>query len=82
MITVDGVRITEGMKEVLKNWQNEKYLLLDCDIEAIADAVCFIACEHECPEGHNDKKAMAIIAGLSIVRKKLKVFTGKEYSNE
>lgn len=82
MITVDGVRITEGMKEVLKNWQDEKYLLLDGDIEALENAVCFIASEHECPQAHNEKEALMIIAGLSVIRKKLKKFTGKEYRNE
>lgn len=80
MITIDEIRITEAMKEVLKEWQNEEYTFLDCDIEAIENAICFIACEHECPLGDNDKEALMIIASLGDVRKKLKKFTGKEHN--
>lgn len=82
MITVDNIHITSNMKNVLKEWQDEKYGLLDSDLEALENAVCFIASEHECPQAHNDKEALMIIAGLSVIRKKLKKFTGKEYTNE
>lgn len=82
MITVDGVCISKEMKEVLKEWQDEEVPWLNCDLEALENAVCFIASEHECPQAHNDKEALMIIAGLSVIRKKLKKFTGKEYTNE
>lgn len=77
MTTVDNVRINNGMKEIMVGWQDEKYALLDADIEAIENAVCFIACEHECPLGDNDKEALTIIAELSSLRKKLKKFYGR-----
>lgn len=82
MITVDGVRITKDMTEILTNWQDTKTAWLDIDIEALENAICFIACEHECPAGHNDKEALMIIADLGVLKKRLKKFAGKEYSNE
>lgn len=77
MIIVDEIRITNGMKEIMVGWQDEKYALLDADIEAIENAVCFIASEHECPKEDNEKEALTIIAELSYLRKKLKRFYGR-----
>lgn len=79
MITVDGVRITDGIKEIMQEWQNEEVTLLNCDVEALENAVCFIACLHDNHELYNEKEALTIISGLGLIRKKLKKFTGKEY---
>lgn len=77
MIELDGIMITETMKKELRAWQEEDWLQLAGDIEAINNAICFIASEHETPSMGSDE-ALRIIADLSFLRKKLKHFNGIE----
>lgn len=74
MTELDGIKITEAMKEELRVWQEDKCCVLDIDIETISDAICIIAREHECPDLNNEKEALSIISNLSFLRKKLKHF--------
>lgn len=76
MITVEGVVLTPKIIALLKSWQQDE-CHLDGDIQAIDDAITYIACEHECPLMDSDKEALNIIACLSFVKRNLRLFAAK-----
>ena len=79
MIILEDARISNQMLDTIRYWQEEEAMGLDEDIRAIDDAITIIACEHDDPSALTEKEALALIAALSFVKKRLRLFRGKEY---
>lgn len=78
MISLNKAYITDSMIEKIIYWQEEDCCGLEEDIRAIDDAITFMACGHEYPEMLSEKESMAVIAALGFLKRRLRLFNGKE----
>lgn len=77
MIILENARISNDMLEEIRFWQ-ETDGSLEEDITTIDNAITLIACGCECPMPNMEKEALSIIASLSFIKRKLRLFKGGE----
>lgn len=78
MITLEKARITNRMLNNINYWQDDDFIGLEEDIRAIDDAITFIACERDDPGMISEKESLSVIAALSFLKRRLRMFDGKE----
>ncbi|RHJ83551.1 hypothetical protein [Parabacteroides sp. AM08-6] len=82
MMSLNEAKITDSIIENIIYWQEDDCDGLEEDIRALDDAITFIACGHQYPEMLSEKESISVIAALGFLKKRLRLFNGRERRNE